>query len=198
MAKPPIFSNRLCGRRGPFRPHKSTISGPETLLRSLKSVPWSTSWVGFGGGSQGGHAWGKFFWRVGYEVWEPIRMELKSSPSRAPGPACRGTAESKRFRGIPGLRAPPETHGAKCLGLERFRFRIKIHHTLQLVMFIVYVVGLLMLRNNAPGRKSGFRAGFRFGSSRASVNIGLPAGLGPVGGPLSRFSQVESGSDPET
>ncbi len=35
-AKPPAFSRGFCGRRGPFRPHKSTISGPEALWRILK------------------------------------------------------------------------------------------------------------------------------------------------------------------
>ncbi len=43
-----------------------------------------------------------------------------------------------------------------------------------------------------PGRKSGFRAGFRPDYNRENLKIGSPAGLRPAGGPILGFSQLES------
>jgi hypothetical protein len=47
-----------------------------------------------------------------------------------------------------------------------------------------------------PGRKVGFRAGFRPDSSREILKIGPPAGLWPTGGPILRFSLLGSGRNP--
>ena len=47
-----------------------------------------------------------------------------------------------------------------------------------------------------PGRKSGFRAGFRLDSNRESIKIGPPAGRRPAGKPISRLSRLESGRNP--
>ena len=47
-----------------------------------------------------------------------------------------------------------------------------------------------------PGRKSGFRAGFRPDSSRGNLKIGPPAGLRPAGGPILMLSRLESGRNP--
>ncbi len=44
-----------------------------------------------------------------------------------------------------------------------------------------------------PGRKSGFRAGCRPETSRENIEIGPPVGRRPAGGPISMFSQSESG-----
>ncbi len=40
-----------------------------------------------------------------------------------------------------------------------------------------------------PGRKSGFRAGFRSDYDRESLKIGPPTGRGPAGGPILRLSR---------
>ena len=47
-----------------------------------------------------------------------------------------------------------------------------------------------------PGRKSGFRAGFRPDSSRESIKIGPPGGLRPAGGTILRLSRLESSRNP--
>ena len=47
-----------------------------------------------------------------------------------------------------------------------------------------------------PGRKSGFRAGFRPDSNRESLKIGPPAGRRPAGGPILTASRLESGRNP--
>ena len=47
-----------------------------------------------------------------------------------------------------------------------------------------------------PGRKSGFRAGFKPDSNRESVKIGPPAGRRPAGLPMLRLSLLESGRNP--
>ena len=47
-----------------------------------------------------------------------------------------------------------------------------------------------------PGRKSGFRAGFRLDSNRENIKIGPPAGLRPAEGPILMFSRLESGRNP--
>ena len=46
-----------------------------------------------------------------------------------------------------------------------------------------------------PGRKSGFRDGFRPDSTRESLKIGPPAGLRPVGGRILKLSRLESGPE---
>ncbi len=48
-----------------------------------------------------------------------------------------------------------------------------------------------------PGRKSGFRDGFRPDSIRESLNIGPRAGLQADGGPILRLSRLESGRSSE-
>jgi hypothetical protein len=40
-AKPPTFSSKFCGRRAPFRPQNSAVSGLETLLSNLKELETS-------------------------------------------------------------------------------------------------------------------------------------------------------------
>ncbi len=42
-----------------------------------------------------------------------------------------------------------------------------------------------------PGRKSGFRAGFRPDSSRGGLKISPPAGLRPTGGPISKLIRLK-------
>ena len=50
-----------------------------------------------------------------------------------------------------------------------------------------------------PGRKSGFRAGFRPDSNRESLKIGPPSGRRPAGGPMLKLSRFRSPiSGPET
>ncbi len=47
-----------------------------------------------------------------------------------------------------------------------------------------------------PGRKSSYRAGFRPDHSRETFKIGPPTGPRPAGGPIVRFSRLESGRNP--
>ena len=54
----------------------------------------------------------------------------------------------------------------------------------------------LMLRNNASGRTSGFRAGFRPDSNRESLKIGSPAGRRPAGEPIFRSSRLNFRHNP--
>ena len=51
---------------------------------------------------------------------------------------------------------------------------------------LCYAIGL-------PGRKSGFRAGFRPDSIRESLKLGPPVGLRQAGGPIFIFVRLESG-----
>ncbi len=48
-------------------------------------------------------------------------------------------------------------------------------------------------RSSLPGRKSGFRAGFRPDSSRGNINIGSFAGPRTAGGPMLMLARLESG-----
>ncbi len=63
--------------------------------------------------------------------------------------------------------------------------------------------GRPMLRNSAcgpeigfPGRKLGFRAGFRPDSNREDIRIGPPAGRRLAGGPILRLSRLEFNRHP--
>ncbi len=53
--------------------------------------------------------------------------------------------------------------------------------------------GTLCQAKVLPGRKSGFRAGFRLDSNRENLKSCPPAGLRPAGGPISRLSVLDSG-----
>ncbi len=57
-------------------------------------------------------------------------------------------------------------------------------------------VGTLCYAIVLPGRKSGFRAGFRQDSIRESLKIGPPAGFRPAGGPILKLPRLESGRNP--
>jgi hypothetical protein len=47
-----------------------------------------------------------------------------------------------------------------------------------------------------PGRKLGFRGGFRPDSNRETKNIGSPAGRRPAGGQILMLSRLASGRNP--
>ncbi len=47
-----------------------------------------------------------------------------------------------------------------------------------------------------PGRKSGFRSGFRPDFDRGSFKIGSPTSPRPAGGPILRLPRLESGRNP--
>ncbi len=60
----------------------------------------------------------------------------------------------------------------------------------------VSVFNYLMFRNSASGPEIGLPAPFQPDSNRESLNIGPPASLRPVGGPILKVSRPESGRNP--